>query len=191
MACTCFAYEVFSWPHSLAGVSRSVTLVTAYVMTVTGFGWEDALRTVRAGRPCANPNLGFQRQLQSFDKHEVHQVTVPGPWAGRSAWADASGVLYTPAAWSLEVERTWRTSAPACPSLPSLATSPLRSSRVLVGQPQPQDVTLYHLPEPRVGFCFFPFGSRAVSRACMSSGQDMKRLGAGWPAPALFIAQFT
>nr|XP_019570446.1 PREDICTED: dual specificity protein phosphatase 22 isoform X4 [Rhinolophus sinicus] len=42
-------------------------------MTVTGFGWEDALRTVRAGRPCANPNLGFQRQLQSFDKHEVHQ----------------------------------------------------------------------------------------------------------------------
>ncbi|XP_032970174.1 dual specificity protein phosphatase 22 isoform X1 [Rhinolophus ferrumequinum] len=59
--------------HCLAGVSRSVTLVTAYVMTVTDFGWEDALHTVRAGRPCANPNLGFQRQLQDFDKHEVHQ----------------------------------------------------------------------------------------------------------------------
>nr|XP_060470956.1 dual specificity protein phosphatase 22 isoform X1 [Panthera onca] len=57
----------------LAGVSRSVTLVIAYIMTVTDFGWEDALHTVRAGRSCANPNLGFQRQLQEFEKHEVHQ----------------------------------------------------------------------------------------------------------------------
>ncbi|XP_070371837.1 dual specificity protein phosphatase 22 isoform X12 [Equus asinus] len=57
----------------LAGVSRSVTLVIAYIMTVTDFGWEDALHTVRAGRSCANPNLGFQRQLQDFEKHEVHQ----------------------------------------------------------------------------------------------------------------------
>ncbi|XP_037699250.1 dual specificity protein phosphatase 22 isoform X2 [Choloepus didactylus] len=59
--------------HCLAGVSRSVTLVTAYIMTVTDFGWEDALHTVRAGRSCANPNVGFQRQLQEFEKHEVHQ----------------------------------------------------------------------------------------------------------------------
>uniref|UniRef100_A0A8C0REG0 JNK pathway associated phosphatase n=1 Tax=Canis lupus familiaris TaxID=9615 RepID=A0A8C0REG0_CANLF len=67
--------------HCLAGVSRSVTLVIAYVMTVTDLGWEDALHTVRAGRSCANPNLGFQRQLQEFEKHEVHQVTVlRGRW---------------------------------------------------------------------------------------------------------------
>ncbi|XP_041488691.1 dual specificity protein phosphatase 22 isoform X2 [Microtus oregoni] len=59
--------------HCLAGVSRSVTLVTAYIMTVTDFGWEDALHTVRAGRSCANPNLGFQRQLQEFEKYEVNQ----------------------------------------------------------------------------------------------------------------------
>nr|XP_030737442.1 dual specificity protein phosphatase 22 isoform X5 [Globicephala melas]XP_030737443.1 dual specificity protein phosphatase 22 isoform X5 [Globicephala melas] len=42
-------------------------------MTVTDFGWEDALRTVRAGRSCANPNLGFQRQLQEFEEHQVCQ----------------------------------------------------------------------------------------------------------------------
>ncbi|XP_057555132.1 dual specificity protein phosphatase 22 isoform X2 [Hippopotamus amphibius kiboko] len=59
--------------HCLAGVSRSVTLVVAYVMTVTDFGWEDALHMVRAGRSCANPNLGFQRQLQEFEEHQVHQ----------------------------------------------------------------------------------------------------------------------
>ncbi|KAK1339621.1 hypothetical protein QTO34_018174 [Cnephaeus nilssonii] len=54
-------------------VHWSVTLVIAYIMTVTDFGWEDALHTVRAGRSCANPNLGFQRQLQEFEKHEVHE----------------------------------------------------------------------------------------------------------------------
>uniref|UniRef100_A0A8C6HW59 JNK pathway associated phosphatase n=1 Tax=Mus spicilegus TaxID=10103 RepID=A0A8C6HW59_MUSSI len=70
--------------HCLAGVSRSVTLVIAYIMTVTDFGWEDALHTVRAGRSCANPNLGFQRQLQEFEKHEVHQVS--------SLWENLSGV---------------------------------------------------------------------------------------------------
>ncbi|XP_058524257.1 dual specificity protein phosphatase 22 isoform X4 [Ochotona princeps] len=59
--------------HCLAGVSRSVTLVIAYIMTVTDFGWEDALHMVRAGRSCANPNLGFQKQLQEFEKHEVQQ----------------------------------------------------------------------------------------------------------------------
>ncbi|XP_020832325.1 dual specificity protein phosphatase 22 isoform X2 [Phascolarctos cinereus] len=59
--------------HCLAGVSRSVTLVVAYIMTITDFGWEDALHMVRAGRSCANPNLGFQKQLQEFEKNEVHQ----------------------------------------------------------------------------------------------------------------------
>lgn len=60
--------------YSLAGVSRSVTLVVAYIMTITDFGWEDALSVVRAARSCANPNMGFQRQLQDFEKHDVNQV---------------------------------------------------------------------------------------------------------------------
>lgn len=62
------------FPCSLAGVSRSVTLVVAYIMTITDFGWEDALSVVRAARSCANPNMGFQRQLQEFEKHDVDQV---------------------------------------------------------------------------------------------------------------------
>ncbi|XP_048339080.1 dual specificity protein phosphatase 22, partial [Sphaerodactylus townsendi] len=57
--------------HCLAGVSRSATLVVAYIMTITDFGWEDALSVVRASRSCANPNSGFQRQLEEFEKNEV------------------------------------------------------------------------------------------------------------------------
>ncbi|KAG5286727.1 hypothetical protein AALO_G00018110 [Alosa alosa] len=59
--------------HCLAGVSRSVTLVVAYIMTVTGLGWQEALAGVRAARPCAGPNQGFQRQLQEFEQNEAQQ----------------------------------------------------------------------------------------------------------------------
>ncbi|XP_068426921.1 dual specificity protein phosphatase 22-B [Clinocottus analis] len=59
--------------HCLAGVSRSVTLVVAYIMTVTGLGWQEALAAVRVARPCAGPNLGFQRQLQEFEATQAKQ----------------------------------------------------------------------------------------------------------------------
>ncbi|KAG7263386.1 hypothetical protein CRUP_017332 [Coryphaenoides rupestris] len=60
--------------HCLAGVSRSVTLVVAYIMTVTGLGWQEALAAVRVARPCAGPNLGFQRQLQEFEATRAEEL---------------------------------------------------------------------------------------------------------------------
>uniref|UniRef100_A0A667Z2N4 Dual specificity phosphatase 22 n=1 Tax=Myripristis murdjan TaxID=586833 RepID=A0A667Z2N4_9TELE len=59
--------------HCVAGVSRSVTLVVAYIMTVTGRGWVESLAAVRAARPCAGPNLGFLRQLEEFENTELTQ----------------------------------------------------------------------------------------------------------------------
>nr|XP_046264210.1 dual specificity protein phosphatase 22-B [Scatophagus argus] len=59
--------------HCLAGVSRSVTLVVAYIMTVTRLGWQEALAAVKVVRPCAGPNLGFQRQLQEFEATQADQ----------------------------------------------------------------------------------------------------------------------
>ncbi|KAG9274641.1 dual specificity protein phosphatase 22-B [Astyanax mexicanus] len=59
--------------HCLAGVSRSVTLVVAYIMTVTGLGWQDALAAVRAVRPCAGPNMGFQKQLEEFQNTQAQE----------------------------------------------------------------------------------------------------------------------
>lgn len=57
--------------HCMAGVSRSVTLVVAYIMTVTGRGWVESLAAVRSVRPCAGPNLGFLRQLEEFENTEL------------------------------------------------------------------------------------------------------------------------
>ncbi|XP_013880163.1 dual specificity protein phosphatase 22-B isoform X2 [Austrofundulus limnaeus] len=59
--------------HCVAGASRSVTLVVAYIMTVTGRGWVEALAAVRSARPCAGPNLGFLRQLEEFENFELAQ----------------------------------------------------------------------------------------------------------------------
>ena len=49
-------------------MSRSSTVVVAYLMTATSMGWHDALRYVKSMRPVVNPNLGFQRQLMNFEQ---------------------------------------------------------------------------------------------------------------------------
>lgn len=50
-------------------------MVVAYVMTITNLEWEDALAAVKGARTCANPNMGFQKQLEDFGKRDVHHVS--------------------------------------------------------------------------------------------------------------------
>ena len=58
------------WFSSLAGISRSVTIVAAYIISVTGLSVAEALQAVRSTRTIANPNFGFQKQL--YDYFEVN-----------------------------------------------------------------------------------------------------------------------
>lgn len=43
----------------------------AYIMSVSHLSWRDALRVVRVGRKIANPNSGFQLQLQDYEHNRV------------------------------------------------------------------------------------------------------------------------
>ena len=43
-------------------------------MSITNFGWKDALNSVRGARKCANPNFGFQRQLLAFEHDHAPKV---------------------------------------------------------------------------------------------------------------------
>jgi atypical dual specificity phosphatase len=61
---------------SLAGMSRSVTVAVAYIMSVTSLNWKDALKVVRVGRAVANPNFGFQKQLQDFETFKLAEVSL-------------------------------------------------------------------------------------------------------------------
>lgn len=57
--------------HCLAGMSRSITVCVAYVMSVSTLDWRESLKVVRSGRAIANPNLGFQNQLQDFETNRL------------------------------------------------------------------------------------------------------------------------
>lgn len=59
--------------HCLAGMSRSVTICVVYVMSISSLNWRDALKVVRVGRKIANPNSGFQIQLQDFENNKVDE----------------------------------------------------------------------------------------------------------------------
>ncbi|KAL7734951.1 hypothetical protein ACLKA6_011217 [Drosophila palustris] len=59
--------------HCLAGMSRSVTVAVAYIMTATHLNWKEALKVVRAGRAVANPNTGFQTQLLEFEQYKLSE----------------------------------------------------------------------------------------------------------------------
>lgn len=50
----------------MAGISRSTAIVAAYIMAVTQLNWRDAIKAIKCSRSIANPNYGFQRQLQDF-----------------------------------------------------------------------------------------------------------------------------
>lgn len=53
--------------HCNAGVSRSVTVVVAYLMKTKNMSLKQALDLVKTKRPTMCPNEGFQTQLQSYE----------------------------------------------------------------------------------------------------------------------------
>ncbi|KZP33795.1 phosphatases II, partial [Athelia psychrophila] len=52
--------------HCQAGMSRSATIVAAYLMYTQKLGPEDALELIRKARPTIQPNAGFLQQLEVF-----------------------------------------------------------------------------------------------------------------------------
>ena len=53
--------------HCVQGVSRSATIVIAYLMKSKGVSLEKALKFVRKRRPIVRPNRSFMKQLQTFE----------------------------------------------------------------------------------------------------------------------------
>ncbi len=53
--------------HCMAGVSRSPTLVAAYLMHNRRITAAEALAYLKERRPCVDPNLGFRQQLLAWE----------------------------------------------------------------------------------------------------------------------------
>lgn len=58
--------------HCHAGVSRSSTIVIAYLMWMHQWTFTSAIGFVKQQRPCVDPNIGFIGQLMEFDQ-ELNQ----------------------------------------------------------------------------------------------------------------------
>lgn len=54
--------------HCNAGVSRSASIVIAYLILKSSLSFESALALVKAARPCIRPNDGFMIQLRNLRK---------------------------------------------------------------------------------------------------------------------------
>ena len=52
--------------HCICGVSRSATLVAAYLMYQNGLTCDEAINLLQERRSCVKPNDGFRDQLQDF-----------------------------------------------------------------------------------------------------------------------------
>ena len=53
--------------HCQAGVSRSATITTAYLMKTENISMDNALNKVKKTRKCAAPNFGFMVKLMEFE----------------------------------------------------------------------------------------------------------------------------
>ncbi len=55
--------------RSMAGVSRSASIVIAYLMTRENMTYNDAYNMVKEKRSVINPNEGFKAQLKQLDAY--------------------------------------------------------------------------------------------------------------------------
>lgn len=61
---------------SQAGVSRSATIVVAYLMTIGDYDVEKALQIVKGARGFIQPNPGFLSQLRKYHANDVRKVRM-------------------------------------------------------------------------------------------------------------------
>lgn len=52
--------------HCVAGISRSSSMIIAYLMLEYGMNYDEALAFVQAKRPIVYPNSGFEKQLRAL-----------------------------------------------------------------------------------------------------------------------------
>jgi len=66
--------------HCVAGVSRSTSLVIAYLIKYKKMSLRQAYNHVKARRPIIRPNVGFFRQLVDYESRITGMSTVKMVW---------------------------------------------------------------------------------------------------------------
>jgi atypical dual specificity phosphatase len=64
--------------HCKCGISRSPSVVIAYLMATQGMSLSDSLSHIKTKRKISRPNSGFMDQLTDYEKKLKEQVAVVG-----------------------------------------------------------------------------------------------------------------
>ena len=59
--------------HCMAGVSRSASVVIAFLIACQGWSLDDAMSFVKGKRKCISPNVAFAEQLASFESETLQR----------------------------------------------------------------------------------------------------------------------
>lgn len=70
--------------HCASGVSRSVSICCAYLMTKKGLRYDEALTAVQKNRPRGRPNPGFSRQLEILQACDCSLACAIESWEKES-----------------------------------------------------------------------------------------------------------
>lgn len=62
--------------HCGEGISRSVSVVAAFLMAQYGWGRDEAVNYIKSKRRVANPNFGFMGQLQEYAEKSLGRGVV-------------------------------------------------------------------------------------------------------------------
>ena len=65
--------------HCGEGISRSVSVVAAFLMGQYGWGRDEAVNYIKSKRRVANPNFGFMTQLQEYAEKSLGRGVVHPP----------------------------------------------------------------------------------------------------------------
>jgi len=73
--------------HCLMGLSRSSALLFGYVMFKKRIGYDQARAIVQKKRPMANPNIGFELQLRTFERANYDFAVLDNLcWERNNVW---------------------------------------------------------------------------------------------------------
>lgn len=79
--------------HCAAGVSRSATIVLAYMMRKLHIPLDTAIKELRKDRPCIDPNLGFVIQLRAYQSHLEIPDSQPAKPHSEPVFQSANGLV--------------------------------------------------------------------------------------------------
>ncbi|KAJ0405437.1 hypothetical protein P43SY_005056 [Pythium insidiosum] len=122
------------------GMSRSVSMVMAYLMQNHSMGYDDALALVKRQRPVAQPNAGFEAQLRAFAERVSRSRERAQPNAQRpTAKRRAIGPSRPPT--SIDDEPTRK---PISRASDMAAAAAVRIIQQALGLPPPADLLQVH-----------------------------------------------